>query len=79
MFNIWVFGLAENRGSEYAHAQESRTLIRIRVFSTWFFLAGLKMIFNFPLAPGVPGEGPDCHFPKEIVGFGPIPARILGF
>ncbi len=26
-----------------------------------------------------PGEGPDCHFLKEIGGFGPIPARILGF
>jgi hypothetical protein len=32
-----------------------------------------------PLPRGVPGEGPDCHFPKEIVGFGPIPARIRGF
>ncbi len=41
------------------------------------------MFFNFCLGPplprGVPEEGPDCHFPKEIVGFGPIPARILGF
>ncbi len=40
------------------------------------FLAVLNMIFNFFLGPGVPGEGPDCHFPKEIIGFGPIPARI---
>ncbi len=24
------------------------------------------------------GEGPDCHFPGEICGFGPIPARIRG-
>ncbi len=24
-------------------------------------------------------EGPDCQFPKELVGFGPIPARIRGF
>ena len=43
----------------------------------------LKHIFNFVLGPplprGVPGEGPDCHFQKEIVGVGPIPARILGF
>ncbi len=23
-----------------------------------------------------PGEGPDCHCPKEIDVFGPIPARI---
>ncbi len=29
------------------------------------------------MARGVPGEGPDCHGPKEIVGFVPIPARIL--
>ncbi len=40
-----------------------------------------KMIFNFyiglPLPRGVPGEGPDCHFPSDIVGFGAIPARIL--
>ncbi len=21
-------------------------------------------------------EGPDCHFPPEIDGFGPIPAQI---
>ncbi len=26
--------------------------------------------------PGGPGEDPDCHFPKETEGFGPIPARI---
>jgi hypothetical protein len=41
------------------------------------------MVFIFclasPLPRGVPGEGPDCHVLKEIVGFGPIPARILGF
>ena len=43
------------------------------------------MIFDFVLGPppprprGVPGEGPDYHVPKEIIGFGPIPARILGF
>ncbi len=39
-----------------------------------FFLDVLKMIFNFflgsPLPQGVPGEDPDCHFPKEIIGFG---------
>ena len=43
----------------------------------------LKMVFIFFLGPpspgGVPGEGLDCHFPKAIVGFGPIPARILEF
>ena len=31
-----------------------------------------------PLPPGVPGEGPDCHFPQDIGGLGPIPARIRG-
>jgi hypothetical protein len=31
-----------------------------------------------PLPPAGPGEGPDCHFLKEISGFGPIPARIRG-
>jgi hypothetical protein len=33
----------------------------------------------FSLARGVSGEGPDCHCPKEILGVGPIPARIRGF
>ncbi len=46
-------------------------------------LSVLKMIVNFVLGPplprGVPGEGRDYHFPKAIVGFGPIPARIRGF
>ncbi len=35
-------------------------------------LAVLKNIFDFILGPpshgGVPGQGPDCHFPKEIRG-----------
>ncbi len=55
----------------------------LKEFRAEIVLAVLKMIFNFflgpPLRRGVPGEGPDCHFPKEIVGFGPIPARILKF
>ncbi len=38
---------------------------------------GFETLRGFPR--GVPGEGPDCHSPKEIVGFGPIPARIRGF
>jgi hypothetical protein len=46
-------------------------------------LAVLKIIFIFvswpPLLRGVPGDGPDCHVPTEIVGVGPIPARIRGF
>ncbi len=46
-----------------------------------FDLAVLKTILNFILGPiprGLPGEGPDCQFPQEIMGFGPIPARIRG-
>ncbi len=41
----------------------------------------LKIIFvlGAPLPRGIPGEGLDCHFPEEIVGAGPIPARIRGF
>ena len=43
-----------------------------------FILEVLKIVFNFcawpPLPRGVPGEGPECHFLKEIVGVGPIPA-----
>ncbi len=31
------------------------------------------------MARGVPGEGPDCHFPKDLIAFGPIPARIRKF
>ena len=42
----------------------------------------LKTVFNFGLGPlvptGVPGEGPDTHFPEEIMGLVPIPARIRG-
>ena len=43
-------------------------------FKRW----GASHRFPARRAPGGPGEGPDCHLPKEIVGFGPIPARILG-
>ncbi len=40
-------------------------------------LVVLKTICYFPPSPGgVPGEGPDCHFPTEIMGFGPMPGRI---
>ncbi len=60
---------------------ESRFLFPIKIASK--NLDVLKIIFNFvswsPLPRGVPGEGPDCHFPKEIVGLGPIPAQIRGF
>ena len=45
-------------------------------------LAVLKIIFIFDLAPlpaspEGPGGGTDCHVPKEIVGFGLIPARTV--
>ncbi len=43
--------------------------------------AVFKDAFDFALVcppPGGPGEGPDCHFPKEIGGFGPIPGQIRG-
>ena len=33
------------------------------------FKDGFYVVFVSP-PPGGPGEGPDCHFPKEIVGFG---------
>ncbi len=29
-----------------------------------------------PLRRGMPGEGPDGHFPQVIDGFGTVPARI---
>ena len=36
------------------------------------------IVFLSSLPPKGPGEGPDCHFPKEIIDFGPISARIRG-
>ncbi len=45
------------------------------------FPAVLKTMFYLFLGPpprGVPGEGPDCQFPWEVEGLGPIPARIWG-
>ncbi len=44
-------------------------------------LVVLKTVFNLFLAHlprGVPEEGPDCHFPWQIVGLGPMSARIRG-
>ena len=32
-----------------------------------------------PITRGVPGEGPDCHFPYEIGGFGPDPGGLIYF
>ena len=42
------------------------------------YLRKRLILFLPPLPPGGPGEGPDCHFPMEIEGFGTIPARIRG-
>ncbi len=43
-------------------------------------LAVLKRILDFVIGPPlprvVPGHGPDCHSPREIGGFGPVPAWI---
>ncbi len=35
-------------------------------------------MFLVPVPWEVPGDGPGCHFPGEIEGFGPVPARIRG-
>ena len=45
------------------------------------YLAVLKAIFNLFLGhppPGVPGEGPDCQLPEEIMGLGPIYRTVGG-
>ena len=49
-------------------------------YSSWKCLTSF-VFFSCPppLPRGVPGEGPDCHFPKDIAGFGPIPARFRIF
>ncbi len=44
---------------------------------TQLYLRTLFILFLSALPPGGPGEGPDCHSPSEIVGFGPIQARIM--
>ncbi len=51
----------------------SRGRATAQLYSMTFF--GL---FLSPLPLGSPGEGPDCHVPKEIYDFGPILARIRG-
>ena len=48
------------------------------VHTSQLYLRTLFNLFLSPLPPGGPGEGPDCHFPMEIGGVGPIPARIRG-
>ncbi len=47
----------------------------------WLHIAVVLDAFYFVLVsppPGGPGSGPDCHFPKEIEGFRPIPPRMRG-
>ncbi len=46
---------------------------------TWMCLKRVLFFFLPSSLGGSRAEGPDCHFPKEVVGFGPIPARIRGF
>ncbi len=58
--------------------QTTPKLVVGRGFSSWLFLRMLFILFLSPLPPGGPGEGPDCHFSKELKGFGPIPIRIWG-
>ncbi len=40
------------------------------------YLRTLFILFFSTFPPGDPGEGPDCNFPEEAVGLGPIPSRI---
>jgi hypothetical protein len=41
--------------------------------------ASLCVFFMSPTSPGgVPGEGPDGHFPSKIEVVGPVPAVIQG-
>jgi hypothetical protein len=44
--------------------------------SSQLYLRTLFNCFLSPLPPGGPGEGPDCHFPKEIYDLGPNSAQI---
>ncbi len=49
-----------------------------RPHSTQLYLRTRFILFSYPLPPGGPGKGPDCPFPSEIGGFGPIPAQVRG-
>ncbi len=42
------------------------------------YLRTFLFLFLSPLPVGAPGEGPDCHFPKEVASFGQMLARIQG-
>ncbi len=79
-----VTGLKDEFGYEFANVSGEVWKILIdKSKMEAYDLDVLKTILYFfswpPLPRGVPGEGPECHFPKEIIGFGPIPARILKF
>ncbi len=41
-----------------------------RLVPTQLYLRTFFISFLSPLHPGGSGEGPDCHFPKEIVDVG---------
>ncbi len=69
---------AGRRADFEAFPNRIRSKLDLKVLSP--YLEVLTMIFIFvPWPGGVPGEGTDCHFPKGIIGFGPIPARFLKF
>ncbi len=61
-----------NSVSAHGRCYEATEVLTPAVFKDGFDFALVS-----PL-PGGSGEGPGCHFPKEIVLFGPIPARIRG-
>ncbi len=66
-----------NHGEDSGCKQDLSAVLQrgptVSVHITWLCL---KWFLFLSLARGVPGEGPDCHFPKEIAGFGAIPARF---
>jgi hypothetical protein len=82
----WVFGpIDDNFPFELGGRRKTKASLneeRARCWPlhmTWLFLTWFFFFFLFlapPLPRGVPGDGQDCHFPKDIAGFGPIPARI---
>ncbi len=52
-------------------------MIAFRRALTQLYLRALFICSCLPSPQGGPGEGLDCHFSKDIGGFG-IPARIRG-
>ncbi len=62
------------RATEAAHRRErnDRAMESPALFQDSF------CFFLGPPSPGGSREGPDCHFPSEIGGGWPVPARIRG-